>query len=94
MSLRLSDFDFDLPERLIARHPARPRDAARLLLVRAGGLEDRIVRDLPDILRPGDLMVVLKRALSRWRDECFPTTSEYVEALDEVVRALPSGPRR
>lgn len=57
MSLRLSDFDFDLPERLIARYPARPRDSARLLLVRAAGLEDRLVSELPAVLRPGDLMV-------------------------------------
>jgi serine/threonine-protein kinase len=43
---------------------------------------------------PGDLMAVLKRALSRRREERFPTTSEYVEALDEVVRArrLGAGP--
>jgi S-adenosylmethionine:tRNA ribosyltransferase-isomerase len=57
VSLRLSDFDFALPERLIARHPARPRDAARLLRVGPSLLEDRLVRDLPEILRPGDLMV-------------------------------------
>jgi serine/threonine-protein kinase len=44
---------------------------------------------------PGDLMVVLKRALSRRREERFATTSEYVEALDEVVRArrLGAGPQ-
>ena len=57
MSLLLSDFDFELPERLIARYPARPRDAARLLVVRPDGLEDRQVSELPAILRPGDLMV-------------------------------------
>ena len=57
MSLRLSDFDFALPERLIARYPARPRDAARLLRVGPSLLEDRLVRELPEILRPGDLMV-------------------------------------
>jgi len=57
VALRLSDFDFDLPGRLIARHPARPRDSARLLLVGPKALEDRQVRDLPEILRPGDLMV-------------------------------------
>jgi len=56
--LRAADFDFALPERLIAQAPARPRDAARLLAVRAGGLEDRGVRDLPDLLAPGDVMVV------------------------------------
>jgi S-adenosylmethionine:tRNA ribosyltransferase-isomerase len=56
--MRLSDFDFDLPEASIALRPAEPRDAARLLLVRPGApLEDRIVRDLPDLLRPGDALV-------------------------------------
>src|SRR5579862_5520064 len=56
--MRLSDFDFDLPEDRIALRPARPRDAARLLEVRPeGGLEDRIVRDLPGLLRPGDALV-------------------------------------
>jgi S-adenosylmethionine:tRNA ribosyltransferase-isomerase len=58
-SLRTADFDFDLPERLIAQAPARPRDAARLLVVpRTGKFEDRGVRDLPALLRPGDVMVV------------------------------------
>ncbi|MCO6416679.1 tRNA preQ1(34) S-adenosylmethionine ribosyltransferase-isomerase QueA [Siccirubricoccus sp. KC 17139] len=56
--LRVADFDFDLPERLIAQHPIRPRDAARLLHVRPDALEDRGVRDLPSLLAPGDLMVV------------------------------------
>jgi S-adenosylmethionine:tRNA ribosyltransferase-isomerase len=57
LTLRLSDFDFDLPPGLVARHPAVPRDSARLLRVSAMGLEDRHVRDLPALLRPGDLMV-------------------------------------
>ena len=55
--LRLADFDFELPERLIARHPASPRDSARLLRVGPAGFEDKHVRDLPALLRPGDLMV-------------------------------------
>jgi S-adenosylmethionine:tRNA ribosyltransferase-isomerase len=56
--MRLSDFDFDLPEARIALRPAEPRDSARLLVVRPGeGLEDRIVRDLPALLRPGDALV-------------------------------------
>jgi len=57
LTLRLSDFDFDLPAELVARHPASPRDSARLLRVSAADLEDRLVRDLPVMLRPGDLMV-------------------------------------
>jgi S-adenosylmethionine:tRNA ribosyltransferase-isomerase len=55
--VRLADFDFDLPPALIAQHPARPRDAARLLHVARDGLHDRIVRDLPDLLAPGDILV-------------------------------------
>lgn len=57
-ALRTADFDFALPDRLIAQHPARPRDAARLLVVGPGGHQDAGVRDLPNLLRPGDLMVV------------------------------------
>ena len=53
----MAAFDFDLPPDRIAHHPARPRDAARLLHVGPDGLADRIVRDLPDLLRPGDLLV-------------------------------------
>jgi S-adenosylmethionine:tRNA ribosyltransferase-isomerase len=56
-TLRLTDFDFELPERLIADHPARPRDFARLLVVRPSSMEDRRVAELPEILRPGDLVV-------------------------------------
>ena len=57
-AMKLSDFDFDLPSSLIATRPARPRTAARLLLAEAGGVADRRVSDLPDILRPGDVLVL------------------------------------
>ncbi|MCC6735319.1 MAG: tRNA preQ1(34) S-adenosylmethionine ribosyltransferase-isomerase QueA [Bauldia sp.] len=56
--MRVDLFDFDLPEDRIALRPARPRDAARLLVVRPEGLDDRGVRDLPDLLAPGDVLVV------------------------------------
>jgi S-adenosylmethionine:tRNA ribosyltransferase-isomerase len=56
--MKLSDFDFDLPEALIATRPARPRTAARLLLAEGGGTFDRRVGDLVDILRKGDLLVL------------------------------------
>lgn len=56
--MQLSDFDFPLPPERIAQHPIEPRDAARLLHVTAEALHDRGVRDLPKVLRPGDLMVV------------------------------------
>ena len=55
--MKTSDFDFDLPEDRIALRPVEPRDSARLLVVRDGALEDRIIRDLPDFLRPGDALV-------------------------------------
>ncbi|HEX4182787.1 MAG TPA: tRNA preQ1(34) S-adenosylmethionine ribosyltransferase-isomerase QueA [Caulobacteraceae bacterium] len=56
--MKLSDFDFELPEDRIALRPAVPRDASRMLVVRAGEpLQDRIVSDLPAFLRPGDVMV-------------------------------------
>ncbi|MEM6625283.1 MAG: tRNA preQ1(34) S-adenosylmethionine ribosyltransferase-isomerase QueA [Pseudomonadota bacterium] len=58
--MRVDEFDFDLPESLIALRPARPRDAARLLVVRGpdGVIEHKRVHDLPDLLRAGDVMVV------------------------------------
>jgi len=56
--MRLSDFDFVLPEDNIALRPAEPRDCARLLVVRPGeDVADQVVRDLPDFLRPGDALV-------------------------------------
>lgn len=57
--MRVSDFDFDLPEKLIALHPAEPRDSARLLVVDpAKGLSDRHIPDLLTLLQPGDVLVV------------------------------------
>jgi S-adenosylmethionine:tRNA ribosyltransferase-isomerase len=59
--MRTDLFDFDLPPERIALRPLVPREAARLLVVRPGGapgLADRGVRDLPDLLNPGDALVV------------------------------------
>src|SRR6188474_3093886 len=66
--MRTDLFDFDLPESAIALEPASPRDAARLLVVRPTSpsprsrgegiaFDDHLVRDLPDLLRPGDALV-------------------------------------
>ncbi len=56
--MRVDLFDFELPEELIALRPARPRDSARLLHVRAGGVfEDRLVSECVQLFRPGDLLV-------------------------------------
>jgi S-adenosylmethionine:tRNA ribosyltransferase-isomerase len=80
MAAGLSDFDFALPPDRIAHHPARPRDAARLLVVGDPAdaardtvpLADRTMRDLPGLLRPGDLLVandtrVIPAQLAAWR---------------------------
>jgi S-adenosylmethionine:tRNA ribosyltransferase-isomerase len=50
-------FDFELPTDRVALRPASPRDAARLLVVDGAGMHDRIVSDLPGMLRAGDLLV-------------------------------------
>ncbi|MCX7299536.1 MAG: tRNA preQ1(34) S-adenosylmethionine ribosyltransferase-isomerase QueA [Rhodobacterales bacterium] len=56
--MKLSDFDFDLPEALIAVRPARPRSSARLLLAQGDAITDAHVFDLPSILQPGDRLVL------------------------------------
>jgi len=58
--MHLSDFNFPFDQTLVAKHPVHPRDHARLLVLTrpSGALSDRQVKDLPDILRPGDLLVV------------------------------------
>ncbi len=59
--MRLDELDYDLPAELIAQEPVEPRDAARLLAVRGAGdrlsCDDRTFRDLPTLLRPGDVLV-------------------------------------
>ncbi len=55
--MRVADFDFDLPPDRIALRPASPRDSAKLLVVRPDNFEDRIVGDLPSLLRSGDVLV-------------------------------------
>ena len=55
--MRVDLFDFELPPERIALRPARPRDAARLLVVDGAGLHDRGVTDLPGLLRRGDVLV-------------------------------------
>lgn len=56
--MRTDDFDYDLPAEAIATSGAEPRDSARLLVDAADGLRDHHVRDLADLLDPGDVLVV------------------------------------
>ena len=56
--MKVDLFDFDLPEERIALRPAEPRESARLLEVTPAGLSDHIIAGLPDLLGPGDVLVV------------------------------------
>ena len=58
--MRLSDFDYDLPESFIAQTPVEPRDSSRLMLLdrRTGAIEHRVFRDILDLIDPGDVLVL------------------------------------
>src|ERR1700752_2526962 len=92
--MRVDLFDFDLPDGLIAQRPIQPRDAARLLDVAPDGLHDRTVRDLPSLLRRGDLLVfndtkVIPARLSGVRGGTGGRQDVAVEAL--LIRDLGEG---
>ncbi|WP_372573069.1 tRNA preQ1(34) S-adenosylmethionine ribosyltransferase-isomerase QueA [Ruegeria jejuensis] len=85
--MKLSDFDFHLPEELIATRPANPRSSARLLVAEGARISDAHVYDLPDWLRPGDRLVlndtrVIPARLSgqRHRDSAQGPVSARIEA--------------
>ncbi|HEX6393966.1 MAG TPA: tRNA preQ1(34) S-adenosylmethionine ribosyltransferase-isomerase QueA [Acidimicrobiales bacterium] len=75
--------EYDLPERAIAQHPAEPRDSARLLDAtdRSGRIVHRQVRHLPEILRPGDLLVVNTSRVMPARLRLFKETGGAAEVL-------------
>ncbi|HWA01534.1 MAG TPA: tRNA preQ1(34) S-adenosylmethionine ribosyltransferase-isomerase QueA [Caulobacterales bacterium] len=84
--MRVDQFDFDLPEELIALRPARPRDSARLLHLRAdGGLEDRIVREAPELFRAGDLLVLNDTRVIPARLKGVRTREENVVAVEATL---------
>jgi S-adenosylmethionine:tRNA ribosyltransferase-isomerase len=58
--LKVSEFDFYLPETLIAQHPVEPRDASRLMVLnrKSGGIEHHTFRDLMSLLKAGDVLVL------------------------------------
>ena len=65
----VTDFDFALPPHLVATQPAEPRDSARLLVLDrgTGDTEHRVFRELPQFLRPGDLLVLNDTRVRPWR---------------------------
>ncbi|MEL6678016.1 MAG: tRNA preQ1(34) S-adenosylmethionine ribosyltransferase-isomerase QueA [Pseudomonadota bacterium] len=95
--MHLSDFDFELPEDLIALRPVKPRPASRLLAVEGGAQRDLRVRDLPDLLRAGDMLVFNDTRVipARLRGERRRDTSDGPgRAQIEVTLAERLGPAR
>ena len=87
--MRTDDFDFELPREFIAQHPVSPRDSSRLLEISPEGFSDRVFRDLPEMLRPGDVMVFNNTRV-------LPTrlTGKRGETTVEVTLLRSSGRRR
>jgi S-adenosylmethionine:tRNA ribosyltransferase-isomerase len=97
--MKVSDFDYDLPERLIAQRPVEPRDASRLLVLDSttGAVAHRQFRDLGDYLRPGDILVANDTRVIPARLYARKPTGGRVELLlleragENVWRALAGG---
>jgi S-adenosylmethionine:tRNA ribosyltransferase-isomerase len=88
--LRTADFDFQLPERLIAQHPPAWRGASRLLRVCGAQLEDRMFADLPILLRENDLLVfndtrVLKARLFGFKESSTKSRNSLSAKADEKL---------
>lgn len=82
-ALRMADFDYHLPEELIAQEPIEPRDAARLMVLDRAteSISHYHVRDLPDLLQPGDLLVFNESRVIRARLFARKPTGGNVEVL-------------
>jgi S-adenosylmethionine:tRNA ribosyltransferase-isomerase len=83
----VADFDFDLPPELIAQHPAPERSASRLLDAAGPAPVDRVFRELPELLSPGDLLIFNNTRVIKARLFGTKATGGTVEAL--VERVLP-----
>ena len=85
--MQLSDYDYALPDDLIARYPLAERTASRLLEVDAGRqvIDDRLFRDLPGLLRPGDLLVLNDTRVIHARLAARKETGGKAEILIERV---------
>ncbi|MCP5279308.1 MAG: tRNA preQ1(34) S-adenosylmethionine ribosyltransferase-isomerase QueA [Thiobacillus sp.] len=85
--MKTSEFDFFLPDELIARYPLAVRTASRLLHVdgKSGAFEDRLFADLPGLFRPGDLLVFNDTRVIKARLHGEKATGGKVEALVERV---------
>ncbi len=83
---KLSDYDFELPEDLIAQHPASERSASRLLLVNGGKFEDKQFADLPQLLNPGDLLVMNDTRVLRARFFGQKASGGQIEVMIERIQ--------
>lgn len=79
----VTDFDYDLPQELIAQTPVEPRDSSRLLVMdkNTGELEHRHFYNLPEYLKPGDLLVFNDTRVIPARLHGFKTTGAHVEVF-------------
>ncbi len=94
--MKLSDFDYELPEDCIATRPARPRSSARLLVAQGDAIRDLSVRDLPGVLRPGDRLVlndtkVIPARLSGTRSRATTSGSGVARIEATLLEAQPDG---
>ncbi len=82
-TLRTADFNYDLPESLIAQEPIEPRDAARLMVLyrEDGRIEHRIFREIGEYLRPGDVLVLNQTRVMPARLFAYKETGGRVEIL-------------
>ena len=88
--IRVSDFDYRLPDALVARYPVEPRSASRLLVAGRDGLADRRFTDFPSCLRSGDLLVLNDTRVMRARLPGRKRTGGRVEVFVERIE----GPSR
>ena len=90
--MNLSDFDFELPEELIATRPVSPRSAARLLVAKGDIFDDGFVNDLPEFLRSGDRLVfndtkVLPARLNGFRSRAIDVNNVAVAKIEVTLIA-------
>lgn len=83
--MKRSDFAFELPEELIAQAPLAQRSDARLLALDAQGIKDRLIRELPEMLQPGDLMIFNDTRVIPARLHARKATGGAVEIMVERV---------
>lgn len=85
MQLTLDDFDYDLPDELIAQRPAEPRSASRLLRAAGDAMSDHLFSELPGFLAPGDVLVFNDTRVIRARLFGEKETGGRIEVLVERV---------